>query len=116
ASINRSPLAMGLLSDKYTGGTRLARDDVRGKASPAWMRYFAGGAPAAEWLKRRDAVRDILTADGRSLVQGALAWVWARSPHTVPIPGFRTVAQVEENAAALALPPLTAQALREIDT
>ncbi|MFE2061053.1 aldo/keto reductase [Streptomyces sp. NPDC059467] len=115
ASVNRSPLAMGLLSEKYTGDTRLAQDDVRGDEAPPWMRYFADGAPAGEWLKRRDAVREILTSDGRSLVQGALAWNWARSPHTVPIPGFRTVAQVEENADALGRAPLTAGELSEID-
>ncbi|MEU6401535.1 aldo/keto reductase [Streptomyces sp. NPDC046985] len=116
ASVNRSPLAMGLLSDKYTGGTRIGQDDVRGDEAPPWMRYFADGAPAEEWLKRREAVREILTSGGRSLVQGALAWIWARSPHTVPIPGFRTVAQVEENAAALGKAPLSAGDLREIDT
>ncbi|MFI5678206.1 aldo/keto reductase [Streptomyces cellulosae] len=115
ASINRSPLAMGLLSEKYTDGTRPGKDDVRGDDAPSWMRYFTDGAPAGEWLKRREAVRDILTSDGRSLVQGALAWVWARSPHTVPIPGFRTVAQVEENAGALDKAPLTADDLSEID-
>jgi aryl-alcohol dehydrogenase-like predicted oxidoreductase len=51
---------------------------------------------------------------GRTLAQGALAWLWARSQVTVPIPGFRTVAQVEENAGALALGPLTQAQLDEI--
>jgi len=41
-----------------------------------------------------------LGGGGRTLAQGALAWLWARSPRTVPIPGFRTVAQAEENAGA----------------
>jgi aryl-alcohol dehydrogenase-like predicted oxidoreductase len=40
--------------------------------------------------------------------------VWARSPRTIPIPGFRTVAQAEENAGALALGPLSADQLDEI--
>ncbi|WP_181798546.1 aldo/keto reductase, partial [Streptomyces sp. WELS2] len=67
------------------------------------------------WLARIDAVRDILTSGGRTLAQGALAWLWARSPRTVPIPGFRTVAQAEENAGAIAKGPLTAGRLAEID-
>ena len=46
---------------------------------------------------------------------GALTWIWGRSERTVPIPGFRTVAQVEENARALELGPLTAEQMREVD-
>jgi aryl-alcohol dehydrogenase-like predicted oxidoreductase len=48
-------------------------------------------------------------------VQGALAWIWARSPHAIPIPGFRTLAQVEENCAALAYGPLTPAQMHEIN-
>lgn len=44
----------------------------------------------------------------------ALAWIWARSPATIPIPGCRTVAQLAENAAALARGPLTRAQLDEI--
>jgi aryl-alcohol dehydrogenase-like predicted oxidoreductase len=46
-------------------------------------------------------VRDVLTADGRSLAQGALAWIWARSDRAVPLPGFRTVAHVRDSAGVL---------------
>ena len=38
------------------------------------------------------AVREILTSGGRSLVQGAIAWMWGRSSAAIPIPGIRTVA------------------------
>ena len=48
-------------------------------------------------------------------MQGALGWIWARSQRTIPIPGFKTVAQVEENAGALAHGPLSADRMREID-
>jgi aryl-alcohol dehydrogenase-like predicted oxidoreductase len=43
-----------------------------------------------------------------------LAWIWARSPQTIPIPGFRTVKQVEENVAALRFGPLSDAAVQEI--
>ena len=105
ASINLSPLAMGLLSGKFDHSSRLPDDDVRGK-EPQWMRYFKDGRPTGEWLDRLDTIRDVLTSGGRSLVQGALAWNWARSGRSIPIPGFRTVAQVEENASALRFGPL----------
>ncbi|MFE7792822.1 aldo/keto reductase [Streptomyces sp. NPDC057460] len=63
---------------------------------------------------RINAVRDVLTADDRPLAQGALAWLWARSPRTVPIPGFRSVANAEENARALQRGPLTKSQLSEV--
>ncbi|KOV81163.1 MULTISPECIES: aldo/keto reductase [unclassified Streptomyces] len=114
ASVNRSPLAMGLLAGRRGGS--LEAGDIRSRP-PAWLPGYAddGSGADPEWLARIDAVREILTSDGRSLAQGALNWLWARSPRTVPIPGFRTVAQAEENAGALAKGPLTAAQLTEID-
>ena len=114
AALNRGPLAMGLLTDKYTAQTKPSVDDVRGEKSPEWMKYFTNGKPTPEWLKKRDAVREILTSNGRTLAQGALAWNWARSEKTLPIPGFRTVAQVTENAGAMKFGPLSADQVREI--
>ena len=57
----------------------------------------------------------MLTANGHTLTQGALAWLWARSDVTIPIPGFKTVAQVEENVGAMELGPLSADQMAEID-
>lgn len=104
ASINRSPLAMGLLTGKYGPASQLAPDDVR--AAQPWVGYFDGGRPAPAWLNRLDAVRDVLAGGGRTLAQGALGWLLARSPLAVPIPGIRTAEQAEQNAAALRLGPL----------
>jgi aryl-alcohol dehydrogenase-like predicted oxidoreductase len=114
AAINRGPLAMGLLTGKYTAETKVSTDDVRGEKSPDWMKYFAEGRPSPEWLAKRDAIREILTSSGRTVAQGALAWLWARSPQTIPIPGFRSVKQVEENAGAMDFGPLTSAQMREI--
>lgn len=115
AAINRGPLAMGLLTGKYTAATTLGIDDVRSERSPDWMKYFKDGKPNPEWLSRLDAVREILTSGGRTLAQGALGWLWARSDKTIPIPGFRTVAQVEENCRALDFGALTDAQMDEID-
>lgn len=116
AAVNRGPLAMGLLTGKYTAQSSLPSNDVRGERSPEWMQYFIDGKPNPEWLKKLEAIRDVLTSGGRSLTQGALAWLWARTEHNLPIPGFKTVAQVEENAGAMHFGPLTADQMREIDT
>ena len=114
ASINRGPLAMGLLTGKYDAASRLPAGDVRGPGGPSWMGYFTDGRPAPEPLARLGAIREVLTGGGRTLAQGALGWILARSPRTVPIPGIRTVAQAEQNAAALRLGPLPAAAMAEI--
>ena len=109
ASINRSALARGALSGKYTQDSVFPQNDVR---NDSWSRdhFFA------PTLSQLDTIRAILTSNGRSLVQGALAWIWARSEKTIPIPGFKTVAQVEENAKAMELGPLTVEQMKEIDT
>jgi aryl-alcohol dehydrogenase-like predicted oxidoreductase len=114
ASINRSPLAMGLLSGKFDATAKLPRDDVRG-AGHDWVRYFEGGRPKREFLQRFDAVREIRTSEGRTPAQGALAWIWGRSDRTIPIPGFKTVAQAAENAGALEQGPLTDVQIDEIE-
>lgn len=79
------------------------------------MKYFRDGKPNPEWHQKVEAIREILTSNGRTLAQGALAWLWGRSEQTIPIPGFRTVQQVEENAAAMALGPLASDQIEEID-
>ncbi len=116
ASINRGPLAMGLLTGKYKADSRLPSNDVRGENAPAWMQYFKEGRPNPVFLDKLRAVREILTSEGRTLAQGALAWLWARSEQTIPIPGFKTVAQVKENCAAMQFGPLTPGQMQEIDT
>ncbi len=109
ASINRSPLAMGLLSGKFDKDTKFGADDVRS------TRYDFRGAEA-DTLRKFQAIRDILTRDGRTSAQGALGWLWARSKQTIPIPGFKTARQVEDNAGALLCGPLRPEQMQEIAT
>ena len=107
ASIVRSPLAMGLLTGKFSKRSRLPENDVR----HGWDVNGEFGSR----LQRLDALRTVLTSDGRTLAQAALGWLWAVSDRTIPIPGFKTAAQIEENAGALSLGPLTSEQLVEID-
>jgi aryl-alcohol dehydrogenase-like predicted oxidoreductase len=115
ASINRSPLAMGLLSGKYSAKSQFAQDDIRGNADLGWMAYFKDGKPNPVMMERINAIRDILTSEGRTLAQGALAWLLARSEKTVPIPGIRTIAQAAENAAVMQFGSLDAVQMAEIE-
>ena len=79
-----------------------------------WAIYFENGRPSVKFLQKLAAVRAILTSGGRTPAQGALAWLWALSERTIPIPGFKNVKQVEENCAAMQFGPLSAQQMREI--
>lgn len=115
ASVNRTVLAMGLLTGKYSLNSKLPDNDVRGINAPDWLKYFKNGKPDPEWLGKLEKIKDILMSDGRSMVQGALAWNWARSNKTIPIPGFKTVKQVEENIQAIEFGPLNNNQMKEID-
>jgi aryl-alcohol dehydrogenase-like predicted oxidoreductase len=115
ASVNRMPLAMGMLSGKFAKESILPKDDVRG-AGHGWVRYFKDGKPVPAFLKMLDGVREVLTTGGRTLAQGALCWLWGRSENTIPIPGFKSVKQAEENAKAMAFGPLTKQQMLEVDS
>jgi aryl-alcohol dehydrogenase-like predicted oxidoreductase len=109
ASVNRSPLARGALTGKYNQETTFATDDVR-RENWSMDRFFV---PTLDKLK---AIRGILTSGGRTLAQGALAWILTRSPRTVPIPGFRTVQQAEDNAKTVGFGHFTQDQMGEIET
>jgi len=114
ASVNRSPLGMGILTGKFTADTEFNDDDVRGSAQ--WFPGLEDGRPAQRWIEALDSVRDVLTSDGRTLAQGAIAWLWGRSDITIPIPGFKTREQVRDNAGAMAFGPLAPEQMIDIDS
>jgi aryl-alcohol dehydrogenase-like predicted oxidoreductase len=114
ASLNRSPLAMGMLTGKFNDDSRLPASDVRG-AGHDWVRFFERGQPRAEYLNRMAVLRQLLQTGGRTPAQGALSWIMARSPATFPIPGFKTEAQVRDNLGALEKGPLPPDIMAEID-
>ena len=82
--------------------------------------YFHPGIPFAmdnhqRRLQLVEAVRDLLACDGRTMVQGAIAWIWARSPVTIPIPGARNPEQIAENAGAMRFGALVQTQMDEIE-
>ncbi|HEX2955000.1 MAG TPA: aldo/keto reductase [Bacillota bacterium] len=115
ASINRSPLAMGFLSGKFNADTVFSKDDVRGAGFSYYESIFKDGKVTKESLDKLDSIKSILTSDGRTPAQGALAWIWAKSGSTIPVPGFKSVKQVEDNAKAMEFGPLSKTQMKEID-
>jgi aryl-alcohol dehydrogenase-like predicted oxidoreductase len=61
-----------------------------------------------------EQLRDVLTSDGRTLAQAALGALWARSERIIPIPGFKTEAQVRDNVGVLRYGPLNPQQMQAI--
>lgn len=114
-SFNRQPLAMGLLTGKYTAQSApLGPDDIRGSGAE-WLDYFdASGRPTEALLDKLETIRAVLTHDGRTLAQGALGWDLAQSDRTIPLPGCRTPKQATDNFGVLDRGPLDAGAVAEI--
>jgi aryl-alcohol dehydrogenase-like predicted oxidoreductase len=106
ASIVRGPLSMGLLTGKMNRQTTFSDSDVR--------HGWDWSGDQGRRLDALDKIRSILTEDGRTLAQGALGWLLAKSPAFIPIPGIRTVAQAQDNAGVLAAGPLSDDQMERI--
>ncbi len=109
-SINRTCLGMGMLTGKFSRDTTFPENDVR----HGWD--LQAERPAQN-LQRVDAIRKMFAeaGDERTLAQVALAWIWTRSDRTIPIPGFKTLAQVKENIQAMELGLLSNEQMKKID-
>lgn len=107
AGINKDPLNKGVLTGKFNSSSTFPENDIRSREN-------FSNPDVVKRLKIVDEIRDILTSDGRTMAQGALAYIWALDERMVPIPGFKSVKQVEENAGAMEFGPLTEAQVREI--
>jgi aryl-alcohol dehydrogenase-like predicted oxidoreductase len=109
-----SPLGGGWLTGKYqrderpTGTTRLGENPERG------VEAYDRRARAAQTWAVIDAVREMAEARGLSMAQIALAWLVDRPTVTSVILGARTVAQLDDNLAAVGL-HLTAEETARLD-
>lgn len=115
AAFIRSPLAMGVLTGKYGARSRMPKDDIRA-TDEVWRDYFHDARVKPTYLEQLDAVRELLRSGGRSLAQGALCWLLAKSDRNIPLPGARTAAQMEDNAGALDHGKLPEAVMAEIET
>ncbi len=80
------------------------------KAGVAFIPWYPLGAGRA---LRSATVKRIAARLGATPAQVAIAWLLARSPVMLPIPGTASIAHLEENAAAAAL-KLSAEDLAEL--
>lgn len=110
----RSPLAMGLLTGKYDHNSKLPAGDIRATDNLT-VRYFEDARVNAEFMHSVESVQDLLRSGGRTLAQGALGWLWAKSGEAIPVPGARTVAQIEELARSVDFGPLPHDVMTEIE-
>lgn len=105
-----SPLAQGLLTDRYLGGDAPAGSRIAG-ASP----FLSQRALSETYLERARALNDVAAGRGQTLAQLALSWVLRDERITSALVGASSVRQLEDNVAALAAPPLTDDELATID-
>jgi L-glyceraldehyde 3-phosphate reductase len=103
-----SPLAQGLLTDKYLGGIS---DDSRVRRG----NYFSERLISEENLSRVRALNDIAGKRGQTLAQMAIAWAERDPRVTSALVGASSVKQLENSVAALNDLDFDSDELAEID-
>jgi len=104
-----SPLAQGLLTDRYLGGVP---EDSRARIG----NYFDEGMLSSENLARVRSLNDIAQRRGQTLAQLAIAWVLRDPRVTSALLGASSVRQLEQNVAALERLDFDPAELEDIDS
>ncbi|NPD88700.1 MAG: aldo/keto reductase [Asgard group archaeon] len=104
----RSPFASGTLTGKYGPDTKIQDDHMLSRLDFSDERR-------RKILSKLQDLKEILTEDGRSLIQGQLSWILAQSKTIIPIPGAKNVKQIKENAGTLELEPLKSDVVDKIN-
>lgn len=104
-----SPLAQGLLTGRYLSG------DVPAGSRASVGHFLTPDAISETYLTRARALAEIAAARGQSLAQLALTWVLRDPRVTSALIGASSVAQLEDDVAALSAPPLTAEEIAAIE-
>jgi len=105
----RGPLAMGILTGKFSSDTRFGPDDFRRR----WQENPEEYQVFLDDLAKVEALRPL--AEGRTMAQLALQFVIAHPAVTAAIPGAKTPEQLKDNVGAALLPRLTAEELAQIE-
>jgi L-glyceraldehyde 3-phosphate reductase len=103
-----SPLAQGLLTDRYLDGVP---EDSRARIG----NYFDEGMLSSENLARVRALNEIAQRRGQTLAQMAIAWVLRDPRVTSALLGASSVRQLEQNVSALDRLDFDPSELEEID-
>jgi len=104
-----SPLAQGLLSDRYLGGI------PKGSRASTPHGFLRPEHVTADAVERARRLNEIAKARGQSLAQMALLWVLRLPVVTSALIGASSVAQLDQNLDALAAAPLSAEELASIE-
>ncbi len=104
-----SPLAQGLLTDRYLGGVPEDSRAVRGDYS------FSREMLSEENLGRVRALNEVAGRRGQTLAQMALGWALRDPRVTSVLIGASSVAQLEQNVGALERLDFSDEELAEID-
>jgi len=107
AGINKDPLLKGILTGKFTADAKFPANDIRSRGD-------LSDEEGLRLLKTVEDLREVFTSGGRSMAQGALAYIWGLDERLVPIPGFKTVRQVRDNAGALKYGPLDENQVKQV--
>jgi L-glyceraldehyde 3-phosphate reductase len=106
--IGFSPLAQGMLTDKYLGGIpEGSRAAANTSLSPDLL--------TQETMTKISALNDLAGRRGQSLAQLALAWTLRDPRMTSTLIGASSVAQLEDSLGALEKPEFSDEELAEID-
>jgi len=103
-----SPLAQGLLTDKYLGSIP---PGARAQNSP----FLSPDVIDDTYRMRARALNELAAARGQSLAQLALQWVLRRPEVSSALIGASSTWQLEHNVAALDFPALTEEELAIVD-
>ena len=103
-----SPLAQGMLTDKYLDG-------IPEGSRASWPSSLSPTLVTEEAVTKIRALNEIAAGRGQTLAQMALAWVLRDSRVTSALIGASSVAQLEDNVAALDRLGFTDDELDEID-
>lgn len=109
ASIVFSPLAQGLLTDRYLSG------DVPADSRAATSRFLSSDRISPEYLERVRGLEAIATDRGQTIAQLALSWVLREPLVASALIGASSVEQLEQNVAALEAPTLTDEEISRIE-
>ncbi|MCU1508212.1 MAG: aldo/keto reductase [Glaciihabitans sp.] len=107
-SIVFSPLAQGMLTDRYLGG-------IPADSRAAEGRWINSSDITEDYLARVKSLNKIANGRGESLAQLALHWVLRHPQVTSALIGASSVEQLENNVGALAKEPLTDEEIQLIE-
>jgi L-glyceraldehyde 3-phosphate reductase len=108
-SIVFSPLAQGLLTDRYLGGTVPADSRV------ATSRFLNENSLSETYLERARALNTIAADRGQTLAQLAVTWILRQPQVTSVLVGASSIGQLEQTVAALEAPALDAAEIASIE-